>query len=425
MTETPTPVRRWLPRAHPISWWMLLVSSLAILITSIDRAILPTVLPGIIDEFGLTKTEAGLLVSLSFVGTFVGAILLGVLGDVFGRGHHRARTWVVTVLVTCVASIATAYARGIDALRAWRVVMGIGTGGMEPVNVALIGEWWQKEDRGFAVGVHHTGFPIGQLLGPVLIGWVLVAGTWRDAFLWLPLIAVPIMIAQLKLGTRDNLAKVNAWIERNRLTPAVPADEERRFTNPFRAVRDALVHRNVQCGVGLAFCLLWAETGVTAFLTVQLTEHADFSLAGAAVVSGASGITGWIGQVVWGTLSDHLGRKFSLSIICVGWTATVLAMIFISGPVSAWLVLLAWGIFRNSPFPVAYALVVDSTPRAASSGMGLVIGLALGVSGAIVPAVSGWIIDHHGFTWDYLMLAAACLVALVPVALMRETVTRR
>ncbi len=37
--------------------------------------------------------------------------------------------------------------------------MGVGTGGMEPVNVAMVGEWWQRENRGFAVGVHHTGFP--------------------------------------------------------------------------------------------------------------------------------------------------------------------------------------------------------------------------------------------------------------------------
>ncbi|GAB3410803.1 MFS transporter [Flindersiella endophytica] len=412
----------WLPRAHPVSWWMLLVSTLAILITSIDRAILPTVLPDILDEFDLTKTQGGVLVSLSFIGTFAGAMVLGVVGDLFGRGHHRARTWMITVAIACVASVATAFARSLDALRAWRVVMGIGTGGMEPVNVALVSEWWQKENRGFAVGVHHTGFPIGQLIGPVLIGWVLAVGTWRDAFLWLPLIAVPIMLAQARIGRRDNLEKVNAWIEQHKLTPAVPATDGQRMENPITKLRVALSHRNVWCGLGLAFCLLWAETGVTAFLTTQLVEHAGMTLAAAAVVSGASGLTGWIGQVVWGTVSDHLGRKFSLVIICVGWTATVLAMILINSPAMAWTVLIAWGLFRNSPFPVVYALVVDSTPQAASSGMGLVIGIALGVSGIIVPTVSGWIIDHHGFTPNYLMLAATCLLALIPIAAMRETV---
>ena len=45
-----------------------------------------------------------MLVSLSFIGTFLAAMVLGVVGDLFGRGHHRAWTWMITVLVTIVAS---------------------------------------------------------------------------------------------------------------------------------------------------------------------------------------------------------------------------------------------------------------------------------------------------------------------------------
>lgn len=50
---------RYLPRAHPVSWWMLIITTLAILITSIDRVILPTLLPDISKEFGLGATGAG------------------------------------------------------------------------------------------------------------------------------------------------------------------------------------------------------------------------------------------------------------------------------------------------------------------------------------------------------------------------------
>lgn len=39
------PRGRYMPRGHPVSWLMLVVTTGAILITSIDRAILPTVLP--------------------------------------------------------------------------------------------------------------------------------------------------------------------------------------------------------------------------------------------------------------------------------------------------------------------------------------------------------------------------------------------
>ena len=68
-------VRRYTPRAHPVSWIMLVITTLAIVVNSIDRIILPTVLPGIISEFDLSATEGGFLVSLSFVGTTIGAIV--------------------------------------------------------------------------------------------------------------------------------------------------------------------------------------------------------------------------------------------------------------------------------------------------------------------------------------------------------------
>jgi hypothetical protein len=57
---------------------MLVVTTGAILMTSIDRAILPTVLPGILTEFNLGETVGGFLVGLSFAGTMTGGLLLGV-----------------------------------------------------------------------------------------------------------------------------------------------------------------------------------------------------------------------------------------------------------------------------------------------------------------------------------------------------------
>ena len=429
MPQAPEPTAREdarrLPRAHPISWWMLVITTFAILITSVDRIILPTLLPDIAKDFGLNATQSGLLVSLSFLGTFVGALVVGVVGDVIGRGHLRAWTWIGAVVITCAASVATAFTRTLTGLAALRVAMGFGTGAMEPVNVAMVAEWWPKERRGFATGVHHTGFPIGQFLGPVLIGAILVGGTWRDAFLWIPLIAVPIMLAQVFVGTRRNLDRVNGWIDRHDLTVSVRSDDVRTVRNPLLAVREASRQRNVWWGTLCAFGLLWAEAGVTAFLTTQLVDEAGLDLATAAVVSGASGITGWLGQVVWGSASDRIGRKPALYIICIGWTVTVALMPLISSAPVAWAILIAWGLFRNSPFPVIYALVIDSSPRAASTGMGLIIGIAFGLSGVVGPLVAGFLIDRTGFTVSYLLMAAICLLSLVPAWLLTETVASR
>ena len=417
------PSRRYVPRGHPISWWMLLMTTGAILITSVDRVILPRVLPALQDEFGLSNTAAGFLNSLNFIGITIGAIALGVFGDVLGKGPRRAWTWAVAVVVTILSSVATAISQTVGQLQALRVAMGIGTGGMEPVNVAMIGEWWQKENRGFAVGTHHTGFPLGQFFGPLIIGGVLYVATWREAFLFIPLVAVPIVIIQIVLARRGNLERVNRWIREQGMTPSVEAGEigERDRENPFRAVRIAISNRNVLLAIAMTFCFLFAEFGIDTFLTVYLTDEIGIDLATAAIVSGASGLTGWIGQIVWGTLSDGIGRKFSLGIIAVGWTLAVLAIILISGLATAWIILLGWGIFRNSPFPVLYAFLIDSVPDAASSGMGLMIGIALGVAATISASVAGIVIDNFGFAINYVVLAIPCLIALIPLAFMRET----
>ena len=409
-------------RASGISWQVLVIGIFAFLITSIDRTILPTVLPAISEEFGLSEGRAGLLITLSFVGTFLGALVLGVLGDQFGNGWHRARFWVLCSAITIVAAVASALTRSLGLFQALRVLMGVGTGGMEPVNVAEVGEWWQKEDRGFALGAHQAGFPLGILAGPFIIAGVLALGDWRLVFLVIPLIAVPVTVWQVVACRPANLAKVNAWIVEHRKTPSLPVEDVSRGGGAWGRVKEAMRHRNVRLVVAMNFCFLWAETGVASFLTTQFTSTLGVALGLAAILSGLSGATGWIGQVVWGALSDRRGRKTSLNVLAVGWAVTVFCMMFIGSVTGAVVAMLAWGLFRNSPFPVAYALIIDTTPEAASSGVGLSVGLALGASGILAGVVTGYVIQTAGFGWDYAIIAGICLLALVPIRFLTETV---
>jgi hypothetical protein len=67
-----------------------------------------------------------------------------------------------------------------------------------------------------------------------------------------------------------------------------------------------------------------------------------------------------------------------------------------------------------------YAAVIDTVPDAASSGLGLMIGLGLGASGILAPTVQGYLVDNFGFTVHYLVLAGICLLTLVPIALLRQ-----
>ncbi len=130
----------------------------------------------------------------------------------------------------------------------------------------------------------------------------------------------------------------------------------------------------------------------------------------------------WAGQVGWGWASDHVGRKFALRFLIIGWAVAVIAFLGINSLTMAWIILIAWGLVRNAPFPVVYALLIDSLPRSAGTAMGLMIGLALGVSGVLAAPIQGWIIDSFGYTAHYIVLTVICLLGLIPLSKIKETV---
>jgi len=423
--QAATAPAHWLPRAHPISWLTLLVTTGAILMTAIDGGILPTVLPQISSEFGLSTSQAGAVNSVFNAGLIAGGLIFGWLSDRIGTGYRRTLVWNIAMFLAILGGILTfGFAGSFLAFLLLRIPMGISRGGSEPVNVAIVSEWWPKQFRGFAVGVHHTGFPFGQFATGALIALVLSTASWREAFLLIPLLGIPIMILQAVIGTRAKQQRVYDWIDANGLTRPQP-ELSTRLTGPVLApVREALRNSNVRWSILLIFLFLWGEAGAATFLT---TQFAQLGMSGsqAALIAGASGLTGWIGQILWGSLSDHIGRKFAIAFLVIGWAVTLLAMIAIHGPTSAWIVLLAWGLFRNAPFPVVYALLIDSVPKAAGTAMGLMIGIALGVSGLFASVVAGWIIEHYGFPVHYVVLAVICLLGFLPLARMTETITRK
>ena len=69
-------------------------------------------------------------------------------------------------------------------------------------------------------------------MGPLLIGAIVAVASWREAFLFIPLIAIPIVILQIIVARRRNLERVNAGIEEHRMSPSVTVDEIEKFVLP-------------------------------------------------------------------------------------------------------------------------------------------------------------------------------------------------
>ena len=68
-----------------------------------------------------------------------------------------------------------------------RIMVSLGCGVAEPVGVSNTAEWWPKEHRGFAIGAHHSGYPVGALLSGVAMATIITyfgPQNWRYAFSW-------------------------------------------------------------------------------------------------------------------------------------------------------------------------------------------------------------------------------------------------
>lgn len=124
----------------------------------------------------------------------LGSLVLvgGSLGDRFGRRRMLIRG----IAIFTAASAACGLASGATALIAARAVQGVGAALLVPASLAIIGNVFEGDARGKAIGTWAAWAAIAGAAGPVLGGWLVDAVSWRAIFfLNLPLAVATIGLA--------------------------------------------------------------------------------------------------------------------------------------------------------------------------------------------------------------------------------------
>lgn len=165
-----------LGRAH---WRLMAVLTLALVIDVMKPASLGFVVPGLRDEYGLSREAAAWLPFAALCGTVAGSVVWGALADLYGR---RA-----TILLSAVMFVGTSICGAMPDF-AWNVgmcfLMGAAAGGMLPVTYALLAETMPSRHRGWVlVGVGGLGSVGGYLAASGFSAWLEPLFGWR--VLWL------------------------------------------------------------------------------------------------------------------------------------------------------------------------------------------------------------------------------------------------
>jgi putative MFS transporter len=162
-------------------------------------------LPVLIRLWNITPAQTGLLIGISYVGQFIGALLFSLLAEKFGRIRAAAAA---TALMSLM-SLACAVAHTFTALMAYRVIQGIGVGGEMPVAATYISELSKARGRGKFFMLYEMLFPIGLMATSQIGAWVVPHWGWAAMF-WIggiPGLIISILLLELPESPRWLIAK--------------------------------------------------------------------------------------------------------------------------------------------------------------------------------------------------------------------------
>jgi predicted MFS family arabinose efflux permease len=159
-------------------WLILFIILLASLAAPLNQFKVPPVMPLLMGAFGVSASQAGLLMSLFAI---TGLLLAIPGGFIFHKLGYRL-TGMIAILSLIVGAGWGAFSRGFDIMLASRFVEGAGMSLMSVVAPAVIALWFSPESRGKAMGIWAVWVPLGStimfLLAPSL------AGRWNWPGVW-------------------------------------------------------------------------------------------------------------------------------------------------------------------------------------------------------------------------------------------------
>lgn len=355
-------------------------------------------LPSMQFGLGLNNTEAGALATGNFIGYLCLALIGGFLASHFGPRKVIA----ASLFLVGITMILTATSRDFVEALLWRILTGIGSGGSNVPAMGLIAAWFAVRRRGLATGIGVAGSSLGLIITGTLMPIILNQSQengWRYGWIFLGALVVIISIAAyLLLRNHPNekgLASIGAEKKNHTLEiGTIPAPLSQRHI--FKSW--GLIYKS-----GTVWHLAFIYTMFGFSYIIYVTFFAKYLQAEAGYSKVKAGnlwqFVGWISifcGVVWGWVSDVLGRKYGLALVNLVQGSAYLIFALWNAPAGHIVSAMMFGITAWSiPAIMAAACGDQLGSRLAPAALGFVT-LFFGIGQAFSPTVAGRIADISG-----------------------------
>jgi MFS transporter, DHA2 family, multidrug resistance protein len=179
----------------PVNPWIIaLTVTLATFMEVLDTSVANVALPHIAGSLSAGQDESTWILTSYLVSN---AIVLPMSGW-FSHMIGRKRFYMSCVAVFTISSFLCGLAPSLGMLIFFRVLQGIGGGGLQPSEQAILADTFPPAKRGMAFAVYGMAVVLAPAIGPTLGGWITDNFDWR----WIFFINIPVGIISLLLTNR-------------------------------------------------------------------------------------------------------------------------------------------------------------------------------------------------------------------------------
>ena len=352
-------------------------------------------IPFLAKDLGLSYAQAGVLISLFHAASFIANAGSGAIVDISGR---YVRIACISLIIGALALISVGFGDGMSWLILPIIIIGLTNNLWHPAAISYLSRTYPNT-RGFALSLHTLGATMGDILGPLCAGFLLVSLSWQMTALVnaLPIFAVAVVIAFV-LG-RDATASGANHV---RATAG---------TSYLTGLRTLATDRSVVMLCIMAGFRSMTQNGLLVFLPLYLVNelNATSVVVGFAMTAIQAGAI--ISGPIAGAWSDRIGRRPVISMGLIGTSILIFAMSLMTGAYAFIAMSAVLGFVMFAIRPVIHGWTLDLAPAHMS---GSAISLLFGTQSAMtmaVPVVGGLIADEWGLNTVFYILTATVSVA--------------